>query len=908
MAKEQPFRSIEMRGRQSSVRSDLQAADHTKQLAEFNRREMQKLQTSHEARSAAQRFQNFNTQVLNETAIQQQRFEAANLSTNAQLSARSNEILGRQRLQGERMRIEQEDQIRKMRNSQEIIRNQLQQTLSQQQANSISEFGNQLLNFSQTLYKQKADQINEANKRLQAQGQLDGMLQRYGAPNTELDEAQSSRVATGMRIDNEARQLDSQGLPNDATNLRSHNGFYQYGVQEGIAIKNALELKGYLQNAKEEAIAAGVLQFGDQNADQKLQLFIQQKTIDFMVERGLTSLSPEIQNKYLAKSLITAQLEINAEFNEANREFTLESSIGLARNQIRTAAKKADTFGADLPNMLNQLFAKDPEDFAKNLGKVFDDLKADATESRDMSGLDTLITTILADPRLTNFGQDVLSDYYEFEEEFDKDNAEAANKTAKDLAATLKARFQVDVNSGGLRNASDLAKARAFYTEQANQLPDKHKGPLLEYINGYQVSDIKSIENSNDVFLSEAPSPTEARERVDQYPDMPEPFKKELLNYADNLEEAIEKNPSFQQDIQQALASIELTRPALKQSQLQRFPQIKIQIDEAVKRRQEKLKQRIYKWATDGQGDKEGRDLQDFLKQDAQQQLMNSPINYEQKRSRSGVLTISVPELSLDLGDYDQGVQFTQDDEFPSGLVKQSIDYTDGKRAVFFTSDDLRARARNGEFGLLDSRTGVFLTRPELMAMGQAYEATGAVDSLLRDLAHQARVTPRRFLNDQGALMGMQGTIEEPKEISISTNPSTGYVSRSAAESFAQNKGLSRRGAIWFAHVMMSESAGNPRETHDDDTGYGLFAHRLTRRDDLFAFADSRGKDKSDPVTQMEFALYELETKYPSIFNLITSPNPSTPQLQAAQYDWMRYASIHKAYRAQTLKDQLNRN
>jgi hypothetical protein len=273
---------------------------------------------------------------------------------------------------------------------------------------------------------------------------------------------------------------------------------------------------------------------------------------------------------------------------------------------------------------------------------------------------------------------------------------------------------------------------------------------------------------------------------------------------------------------------------------------------------------------------------------------------------------MSVPELKVDLGEYEQGAQFTQGDEFPTGLTLTEIDYTDGKKAVFYTTPDLRARARSGKFGILDSERGVFLTRPEVMAMGAAYEATGAVDPLLRDLSARANVTPRRFLNDQGALLGMQGSVEEPKEVVIPREPS-GRVSVQTAETFAQNRGLSRRGAIWFAHVMQSESGGNPTAEHDRDengvpTGFGLFAHRLSRRDQLFAFAEAKGKDKSDPVVQMEFALYELETYYGSIYNLLTSANPGKHQLIAAQEDWMRFHSSLKPRRAKSLEDALNRN
>ena len=906
MAKEQPFRSIEMRGRQSSVRSDLRAPDRTKVLAEFARQESQKLQSAHEARNAAQRFQNFNSQVLDETAIQQQRLESANLSTNQQLAAKANEIIGRQELEGERMKMQQEDQIRRMQNSQEIIRNQLQQQFSSQEAKSLSNFGNQLLNFSETLYKKKAEEINLANQRLQAQGQLDGMLANYGAENGVINEAQNARVAAGMRMDNQARQLDSEGKPNDATNLRSHNGFYAYGVQEGIAIKNGLELKGYLQQAKEDAIAAGVLNFGDPNADQKLQVFLQEKTIDFMIERGLTSLPPEIQNKYLAKTLITSQLQVATEFNEANQKFTIESSIGLARNQIRTSAKSPE-FAADLPNMLNQLFAKDPEGFSENLGKVFSDLKADALETNDMQALDTLITVINSDERLIAAGQDVVSDYLEFEEEFDRRAAKAANDTSKETAENLKSQFLLTVNSGQITSASDLAKQRAFFTQQAMQLPLAQAGPLLEFINNYTVSDLKVVQNANEAFLSEGPTPAEARARVVQYPGMGEAEKDRLLKYAERLEKTLENNPEYKSILDQSLAQIELTRPELKNSQLQQHPHIKGQIDTAIDRRQEKLKQRFYAWASDGRGDKAPKDLQEWLQLPAQQQLLSTPVQVISTNLGRGSRVMSVPELKVDLGEYEQGAQFTQGDEFPTGLTLTEIDYTDGKKAVFYTTPDLRARARSGRFGILDSERGVFLTRPEVQLMAEAYEATGAVDPLLRDLAAQANVTPRRFLNDQGALLGMQGSVEEPKEVVIPREPS-GNVSVQTAETFAQNKGLSRRGAIWFAHVMQSESGGNPTATHDDDTGYGLFAHRLSRRDQLFAFAEAKGKDKSDPVVQMEFALYELETFYPSIYNVLTTGNPSTPQLIAAQEDWMRFHASLKPRRAKSLEDALNRN
>lgn len=894
------------------MRSDLQAPDRTRQMAAAARNEMQQLQASHEALNASKRFQNFNEQVLEERAIEQQRLEAANLSTNTRLANQAKQILGKQELDNKRRQIEEQDQIRRMQNSQEVIRNQLQLQRGQQDAKALSNFGEQLLNFSETLYKQKAEKINQANQRLEAQGQLDGMLERYGQDNDLLNSVQSLRVANGLRIDNEARQLDREGKYNDATNLRAHNGFYVNGVQEGIAIKGGLELKGYLQAAKDKAIDLGFLNFGDQNADQKLQLFLQEKTIDFMIERGLTALPPETLNKYLAKTLITAQSAVMMEFNEANRAFTIDASIGLARNQIRTSARVPDTFAEDLPNMLTQLFGKDPENFSKNLNKVFEDLKADSKESNSMTSLDTLVTTIKSDERFLAAGQDVISDYLEYEEEFDKAATTNANAAADEISENLKNQFLVTVNSGQITDASGLSKQIAFFSQQASLLPLKQQGPLLEFLNNYEIADVKVVAQSNALFLSEGPTPDEARARAFQYPEMGEEAKRQLFQYADRVEEALENNPEYKSILDQTYAQIELTRPELKNSQLQQHPHIKGQIDTAIDRRQERLKQRFYDWASDGQGDKAPKDLQEWLQLPAQKQLIESPIRVSTTNLGRGQRVMAVPELKVDLGEYEQGAQFTRGDDFPTGLTLTEIDFTDGKKAVFYTTPNLRSRARSGGFGVLDSERGVFLTRPEVMEMGASYEATGAVDPLLRDLSAQANTTPRRFLNDQGTLLGMQGSIEEPKEVVIPTNPTTGVVSRSTAETFAQNKGLSRRGAIWFAHVMMSESSGDPTKQHDKEngvyTGYGLFAHRLSRRDQLFAFVEAKGKDKSDPVVQMEFALYELETYYGSIYNLLTSANPGIHQLIAAQEDWMRYHRKHKASRAQSLKDQLERN
>ncbi len=896
MANKQPFRSIEMQGRQSSVRSDLRAADRTKQMADFAAQESQKLQSSNEALNAQRRFQNFNEQILDENAIQQQRLEASNLSTNSTLAAQANEILGRQALEGERMRMDQENQIRNMKNSQQVIRNQLQTQINAQEAKSLSNFGNQLLNFSQTLYKQKAKEINTANQRLQAQGQLDGMLENFDLGNESLNAAQASRVSTGMKLDNAATELDTDGLPNDATNIRAHNGFYTYGVQEGIAIKNSLELKGYLQQAKEDAIAQGAINFGDPNADQKLQIFIQDRTIDFMIERGLTSLPPEIQNKYLTKTLITAQSAVMSEFNEANRAFTIDSSIGLVRNQIRTGARNPTTFAEDLPNMLSQLFTKDASNFSDNLNKVFNDLKADTYESGDMTALDTLVTIIKADDRLLASGQDVINNYLKYQETFDKSQADAADDAASELAENLKALAQESL--GTLVTVPDLTEAREYYWNQSENLPLKQRGAFREWLLNWNASDLNAVKNSNDEFLSgKSATPELIRKRIELNPGMPQAEKNRLASAAKAIENLATNDPNYKTNLERAQASIQNLRPNVPQTRLIFDPLLREDISKAIELRQNELEIRFNTWVTDGQGDKNANTMSEWLKK--QDDLLDAKIELDSN--------FKVIELTSNQQEFESG------SEKAINIKPHPIGQTN-RNGIFYVSEKSRAIARSGGYGNLDSKTGVFLKPPEIQGLVDQYEKTGLIDPLLRDLATQANTTPQEFLQDQASLWGMAGQLNDP-EPTVVVSPFTKKVKQQDAVDFALKNGLSSRGAIWFANTMMEESSGNPKAEHDFEngkaTGYGLFAHRLSRRDELFSFAESRGKDKSDPTVQMEFAMSELRRykdnpSFGHVWTAITAPNATNKQLVVAQRDWMRFARSLYQKRESSLINDLN--
>ena len=284
-----------------------------------------------------------------------------------------------------------------------------------------------------------------------------------------------------------------------------------------------------------------------------------------------------------------------------------------------------------------------------------------------------------------------------------------------------------------------------------------------------------------------------------------------------------------------------------------------------------------------------------------QDDLLKRPIIYDAENNE-------VPELNLDTGGFATGT------ELPHNFRATPIP-NQNKNAVFFIGNKARASARSGRFGRLDSESGVFLAPPEIKAFAEQYEQTGRVDPLLRDLATQANVTPKEFLQNQAGLWGMPGQVNDP-EPTVVVSPYTKRVSQQDAMDFALKEGLSRRGAIWFANTMLEESGGNPKAEHDFEngvpTGYGLFAHRLSRRDALFAFAKEQGKDKSDPTVQMQFAMSELRKykdhpQFGHVWLAITAPNASDKQLAAAQRSWMRFHSSLHAKREASLIRDLNR-
>ena len=891
MAEQQPFRSVDYRGRQSFVRTGLVAPDRTGQIDELNTQQRADRERLNSALTAKARFEDANQRVLDQASDNALRLSQNQQLVSQELQNRSNEILQRQALANSQMQSEWNLQHQRMLKAQEIVDQQLRQQTQIQAAKAATGLGEALLGFSQTLHKQKADKINAANKRIQAAGRLRGILGNYKQPVEALEDIKDARLLNGMGLDAAARDADSRGLPNDATQLRSANGFYVDGVEEGIALKRVSELPSFLKESVDQAMLQGDLRYGTPDADKNLQLFLQQRTIDFMMESGLDNIHPDVLNQYLPEALVRAHAAIAKDFNSNNHKFTVDAQVGIARDQIRTASRSTDTFAQNLPRLLTQLVSKDPLKVSENLKATFKDLKADALDSGDLGAIDTLISVLDASDDLRPQAQDVFNDYVDFRQNYQKQRAEAANKAAKESADMLKGGFLVEAQ--GITDASTLSELRDKYLQQAQMLPLAQSGDLMEFLNGYTAQDLNQVKIQAEEFLANRPTPQQIKNLVRQNPAMPEGEKKKLLDTAKSIETQLKENPQYKEIIDRAQQSIVL--PPLTSAMLTLNPTLKENLNRVRKQRQEELMRRFMDWVV-RPGEKSSRDLQEWLKT-KNQDLLDLKKNPLQES-----------ELSINYGSFDAGAEKLSP-IFQQGAPKQQIGNTQNY-GIFFTTPQLRQQARSGKLGTIDARSGVFLLPAEVVDLTAKFEK-GIVDPLLVDLSRRANETPAGFLTQQAKRWNLPGTVQTP-EPTISLSPTSGRVREGDAYSFALNSGLSHRGAIMFANAMMEESGGNTQAIHDQGTGYGLFGHRLSRRTALINHATQMGRTKSDPVAQMSYALAELNAtrnnpRTAHIWATITAPNPTPAALFNAMRDWLRFADYVYPKRRQSLINALSR-
>ena len=879
----QEFRTVEYQGQRAERQGYIAAPSGQAALdanADFQQRQIVRAQ---EGVNQANQMALRNNERLDAVAIDNQRLVAAQSSARNEAVLRSTQMLGEQRLRNMQLRDGWQSEVQRLRLTHQTMRDEFNTRLNSQQTESLTQLGSNIAQFSSTLWKQQAEGINKRNQEVQAQGLMDELM-GFGSTTiqdlSKVDVSQYQRLARQGENALVANQLEQNGRPVDATRIRSDNPFYLYGRSEGQVLKAQGELPAYLTKVKQEAQDSGLLVKGDPNADVALGVILNTAARKFFVEKGLTGIAPAVVAKYMGDTLIRSQALITKEFNAENRAYVKDAQKQVALGQAQLAF---ETIG------------QNPAEAAKNISQVLnaagtdglDDLFRGFVLQANQTGNRAPIDNLMLDPRMAY----KVGEYSQFQQQWQETAARNADKANKEYAQRIEGSFLAKLSEA---NPGDVPGIREEFTQLARTLPIELAGPLLDKISKTSIADASSANTALDDIIELTP-PAQLPAAIARFKAENPTLPNSVVQKADKALKAFEKamSPDAQQALEEAqslvLGTIDPKTTALRKIN----PTADQQINAIVKARKEELVRRAKVYFQRPGASVDG--FRNWLQQN-NQDLIKKPISADANGN--------FPELG-------QRAKPTP----TSSAAPVPVTPYRNRNVTFFVTQNERNKLIQGHYGRVNATKAIVLTPNEVQAAAVSYEAGNGHLALVKQLAGRVGMTPEALIMNQAALHGMPGRLEPPKDTRQTSVYQRGtgngqQVKPDYARSFALSAGLSQRGATWFATIIKDESGGNPNALHDSDaqgnpTGFGLFGHRNSRRESLFAFAKQRGMPPSDPLTQMEFAISEIKTSYPSVWTKITAPNPTSNQLWTAMKDWLRFSETVHTRRYNSLLNAL---
>jgi len=857
-----PFRSVQQRASQSEGISNLKAPDRSKQTAELARQQNIQNQNVQTAIGLNQKFTAFNQQTVSEIDINNQRLVQSQLSNNKELANKARQMRQSQGLADDKMLADFDNQILNLKNAQQVTADQFKQQQAIDRNASITTFGESFLKFSQTLVEERAERINQANRRIQAGAMLDGYLAQLNSETSALDAAQQARVDANVTLSDAANADEAAGRINDATELRSNNGFYNYGYQEGVALKAAASIGGYLSKRQKEFEEK--FPFGSPNAYIMQQSFIREATVDFIDQNNLTSVPPEILNKYFARTLISKQAEVSQAFNSKNANYVKKASIGKAISDLRTAgisyqgpsgaAFNESVYASDVARSLTILIKADPENASANVKKAYDAVVADASGG-NLKPLETFVGVLQGEEFFSYFAADALNDYPTFlkkeEEDIRKEMARESAEKGNNLLLELE-RLE-NVTDPALRDAQ-----RQEIINRSGNLESKDELRVTKAANELSIINKEANIEARDLWLNSGEWTAE------DIRNWAERNKRKLgsevyldtLRYADQTEKVAKVEPAIRDKFNQVKDDIAGLSPTLTPPQLQKDATLRDRINNAISRRQDQLQRRFNIWKRSEQRSS----FKEFL--DANKDLIEKPIT--EKEYASG---------------YYKGLPTTA-----PGVKKTAIpNVTNGLNTFAFTTPQERLNARSGAYGVLEPNANVYLEVAELRDQVALYEQ-GNTSGLLKDLSRAAGIKPVDFLRQQMDLMDIQGTVDDPKPDSF-TKPKRGWQPFKSTQTFYAEKGLTANTADALSQLVVSLSSGNPNLGSGQK---GLFDFNAQEQNLLYEFAESTSRDPLDPYTQLEYVSKKIDSfktgnsQQKAAFTFLAASKPTNTQLKKA--------------------------
>jgi hypothetical protein len=870
-----PFRSVGQQRRTEATNVKRSAPDRTRQTNELARQQQLQFDNLQTVIGIDQKLQLSNRLVLSDAELRNQQLVMAQLSDNLQFSQEARKLRQAQGLEDQKMLDDFDRQILNLRNAEQVTANDIKLQQAKTQSDSITAFGESLLTFSGTLAKKRIEEQNKANRQLQAKGQFDALMRRAGNPETNLNQAQDARAAIGTDLNLKANELESQGLDNDATQLRSSNAFYRFGFQEGLALKAANGFQGSLDQAIAEFIENGQL-YGSKDALVKVQQFIRNFSIDYIDKNGLQALPEEILSAYFSRPMLVAQSKAVGKFNEVNNKVTKDLAVGTGINKLMTYVTSTNDssvnpaqFQTTVTKEALAIIAADPTNAKANLKRLYNSIYNDTRYSEDpskSSTVDRFISALSQDPNLLPYVDPIVSQFQEDEYKRDQRIEKQAEKAEKDAADEfLNNTFRA---AEGITSAEGMSRLRqeAFQSPEYLNATSDQQMRMRDKLLDLKVSDSLSIQIQNDAFEATNPTAAERRQYAEDNRGFGTDFYNEQMAQADKQDKVIKQYDSTLTSYKARILNIE---PMIASGTKIYPPGVKEKYRELVKVRQAELASRFKDWY------QSQSDVPDPEQVDKFFERQNDLYEKVEQKDLESYLNDKV------VGD---GTSITG----AAGAAQINVN---GQKRFNYTDTVLREKAQGGTLGTLDPTEGIFLSKGEVVSLTAAYEKDGTVAPLLQNLIDNSNTSVEEFLEGQAELYGMPGSVVKPgRQFRGVWNKTT------SVRTYYSNKGYSKNASIAFQAVANLYD-------FDKEEIYPLDGNALKPYND---FADANKLNKKDPNTRMDF-LDTIVRRYQNLGNgrnkayqVLNSANPTVDDLVEAMnliFGWN--ATDKEAYRQQ---------
>lgn len=816
-----PFRSVGQQRRTEATNVKRSAPDRTRQTNELARQQNLEFDNLQTVIGIDQKLQLSNRLVLSDAELRNQQLVMAQLSDNLQLSQEARKLRQAQGLEDQKMLDDFDRQILNLRNAEQVTANDIKQQQAKNQLDSITSFGESLLNFSTTLTEKNIEEQNQANRQLQAKGQFDALMRRAGNPETDLNQAQDARAAIGTDLNLKANELESQGLDNDATQLRSSNAFYRFGFQEGLALKAANGFQGSLDTAIAEFIEKGQL-YGSKDALVKVQQFIRNFSIDYIDKNGLQALPEEILSAYFSRPMLVAQSKAVGKFNEVNNKVTKDLVVGTGINKLMTYVTSTNDssvdpaqFDATVTKEALAIIAADPTNAKANLLRLYNSIYNGTRYSEDpskSSTVDRFISALSQDPNLLPYVDPIVSQFQEDEYKRDQRIEKQAEKAEKDAADEfLNNTFRA---AEGITSAEEMSrlKQEAFQSPEYLNAPPDQQMRMREKLLDLKVSDSVSIQIQNDDFEASNPTAAERRQYAEDNRGFGTDFYNEQMAQADKQDKVIKQYDSTLTAYKARIVNIQPMLPSgtiLAQGSKEKYRAL-------VKVRQAELESRFKNWYQSKSDVPDAEEVDKFFQR--QHDL------YEKVEQK---------DLEAAINDKIDG-----DGTSITGAAGAAQINVNGKDRFDYTDKVLREKAQGGTLGTLDPTEGIFLSKGEVVSLTAAYEKDGTVAPLLQNLIDNSNTSVEEFLEGQASLYGMSGSVVKPgRQFRGVWNKTT------SVRTYYSNKGYSKTASLSFQAIANMYDL-------DKSEIYLLEGSSLKQYEE---FASANKLDKNDPNTRMDF-------------------------------------------------------